>query len=160
MTEYVYLSGKSKWCKASAPNQFGDFKTDLYPDDKSLTEIMKLKARGLKNTLKKDEDGPFMSFKRPQSKLMRGRVVNFTPPIIVNSNGTPVHDAIGNGSEITIKLLIYPYNAPTGGKGIGARWESVRIDTLVPFELEHFEDPEERESTLGLKEAPKGDYNF
>src|SRR5882672_1845302 len=160
VTEYVYLSGKCKWCKTTAPNQFGDWKTDLYPDDKSLTKIMELKARGLKNTLKKDEDGPFIAFKRPMTKMMKGRAVNFTNPVVLNKDGVPINEAIGNGSEVTLKLLIYPFMSPGGAKGIGARWESVRVDNLVPWELKDFAEPAEREAIFGLKEAPKGDYNF
>jgi len=160
VTEYVYLSGKCKWCKTTSPNQFGDWKTDLYPDDKSLTEIMKLKARGLKNTLKKDDDGPYMSFKRPMTKIMRGLPVTFGNPTVLNKDGVPISDSIGNGSEVVIKLLIYPYNSPGGGKGIGARWESVRVDHLIPWEIKDFAEPAEREAILGLKEAPKGEYSF
>src|SRR5258706_11248600 len=95
VTEYVYLSGKCKWCKTTSPNQFGDWKTDLYPDDKSLIEIMKLKARGLKNTLKKDpleNDAAYMSFKRPMTKIMRGLPVTFGNPTVLNKDGVPISD--------------------------------------------------------------------
>lgn len=159
-TENVYLSGKCKWCKSQEPNQFGDYKVDLFPDSESLNKLMELKARGLKNVLKNTEDGPSMSFKRPTRKTMRNQVINFGPPVVVDKEGSPTLQAVGNGSDVTIKLLIYPYKVPgIGTPGIGARWESLRIDNLVPFSNQQFTVEQERAAS-GLMDQPVPNYNF
>lgn len=158
--EIVYLSGKCKWVRVDNPNQFGDYKFDLYPDSESLSKIMQLKARGLKNVLKNTEDGPCMSFKRPTRKLMRSQVINFGAPVIVDREGAPTTRAVGNGSDVTAKILIYEYTPQGGGgKGIASRWESLRIDNLVPFSNQQFTQAEEK-ATAGLAEQPIPEFNF
>jgi hypothetical protein len=141
-TKYEYLSGKGKWVKVfqpdTTPNGGQRWKVDLYPDPTSLEIIKKLKEEGLLNHMRQDDDGYNMTFARPTQKIMKGRLVAFPPPVVLDKDLKPLENvAIGNGSDITIKLEIYKYPKPggeKGQKGIAARLIAVRVDNLVPFE--------------------------
>jgi hypothetical protein len=165
-TEIHYLSGKVKWVRAHTPNAYGDYKLDLYPTNESLKLILEWKSRGLKNMVRKDDDGEtFVSFKRPASKTIRNKVVGFAPPEIVDKNGDPVRDIqIGNGSDCTIKVAVYTFKPPGGGgqdgkTGIAARLEAIRIDNLVPFNRDEDYLPPEQLQVGGLAGQPQQKYD-
>lgn len=130
-TEYVYLKGKAKWCRVHVPDQWGNFKTALYLTPESLE---KFKAMNVKNHLHKDEEGYYIYCKRPQSKMIKGKVVGMAPPIVKNAEGIELHDTtIGNGSDITVKLEHYGYTFG-GEKGSAIRLNTIRVDNLVPVQ--------------------------
>jgi hypothetical protein len=134
-TTNVYVKGTAKWCQLRAPDSWGSYKITLYPDGPSLERIREMQASGLKNVLKKDDDGYNVAFRRPQSKEMRGKIVTFTPPEVLGPDGkTPLLDLVGNGSEVTVKLEVYPHGTPGGGKAIAARLAAVKVDNLVPYD--------------------------
>lgn len=170
-TEYVYLNGKVKWCRPQVPDPWGNWKTDLYPTAESLNKFKELKetktigkdlVQGLKNILKKDEDGEYFTVRRPQQKLIRGKVIGFAPPEILDGTKTnpdgshpPLRDVIiGNGSDVTIKLAVYKHRTPGGGFARACRWESLRVDNLVPFTKEDRPDDVEKQ-LRGLEDQPK-----
>jgi hypothetical protein len=159
-TEYV--SGKAKWVCAHKPNQYGDYKMDLYPDEQSLSKIMKWKEEGLKNVIRKDDDGAVIAFKRASSKLIRGKVVGFGPPEIIDAEGKPTpHVQVGNGSDVTVRINIYRFNGPTGSKpGIATRWDALRIDNLVPYNASKDMNPTQANQVGKLAEQPVPSYNF
>lgn len=158
--KYVFVSGKCKWLKAQAPNKFGNWSHELHLDDKSLNIINDLKenkgeVEGIKNVLKKDDDGYFMTFNRPQQKMVRGKVVGFAAPELLDRDGKRLYDLlVGNGSDITTKLEYYTYNKPAGGKGSAVRWASSRVDNLVPFETQRDFTEEQKQAVRGLSEQP------
>ena len=161
MVDYIYLQGKSKWFKHQAPNKFGNWSHDIYLTDESLAKVKELqeakgKTDGIKNTLKKDEDGTYVSLSRPQSKTIRGKVVGFAPPEVLGTDNLPLHDMlVGNGSDITTKVEYYTYKKPFGdGRGSAIRWASTRVDNLVPFKTQRDFDPDQESLTRGLNEAP------
>lgn len=78
-TEYVFLQGKVKWVRAHQPNEWQKWAMVLYPNAESLEKIRELQAEGLKNVIKKDEDGYHVSFSRPTSVLIRGKISGTTP---------------------------------------------------------------------------------
>ena len=82
---------------------------------------------------------------------MRNQVVNFGPPVILDNEGAPTTRAVGNGSDVKIKLQVYPFNIPGGAKGIGARWESLQVINLVPYSKNQFTQEQEK-ATRGLVE--------
>jgi hypothetical protein len=134
-TENVYVKGTAKWCIMHAPDSWGYYKMTLYPDSPSLERIRELQSAGLKNVLKKDEDGYNVTFRRPQNKMMRGKLVAFTPPEVLGPDGkTPLSALVGNGSEVTVKLEVYPHSTPGGGKAVAARLAAVKVDNLVPYD--------------------------
>lgn len=129
-TEIVYLKGKTKWCRMHVPDQWGNYKTALYLTPESLE---KFKSMKVKNHLHKDDDGYYIYCKRPQNKLINGKVVGLAPPIVKNSEGIEMHDAIiGDGSDVTVKLEHYTYKFG-GEEGSAIKLHTVRIDNLVPY---------------------------
>lgn len=156
-SDYIYLTGKTKWVKITTPNKYDKWSMDLYPTPPSYDKIVELKSKGLKNHLRKDDDGYYMTFTRPTSKIIRGKIQGFQPPIVVDKEGRPLPKvAIGNGSDVTIKVEVYEYKIPLSKneKGIACRLESIRIDNLVPFEKKDF-DADDSKQIQGLTEQPE-----
>jgi hypothetical protein len=156
--EYIYVSGKVKWLRNDSPNEWGKWTHVIYLDAKSLEIIRDLQTQGIKNQMKKDEDGYYMTFSRPVTLTVKGKLVPLEPPLIVLEDGfTPIQDMrVGNGSDVTTKLEVYSHKVPNSDKKAKAiRWESTRVDNLVPFEpKEHFSDAE-KVQVAGLAEQPR-----
>lgn len=155
-TDNVYLQGKAKWVRVATPDMYGKYAMVLYPNEESLDKIKKLKEirtvngkqyEGLKNKLKRDEDGDYMSFSCPSEKIIRGARRLYAAPMILDENNLPIHIGVGNGSEVTIKLEVYTYNPPASKMGgSAARLISVRVDKLVPYDpkiTDNIRDPKE-----------------
>lgn len=153
--EEVYFKGKAKWAnRLYVPDiEYKKWGLVLYPDPSSLEVIRDLQAQGVKNVLKKDDDGYYISLGRPTEKVIRGKVVPFSPPVVLGTDGNPTTVPIGNGSDVTVKMEVYSHGTPTGGKAKAMRLQSVRIDNLVPYAQASF-TPEEQELTAGLSEQP------
>jgi hypothetical protein len=155
-TEHVFLQGKAKWARLATADSYGNFKITLYPNEASLAKIKELQAAGIKNTLGKDDDGYFMTFRRPQSKTIKGRVVGFAPPTVVDREGLPLRDVmVGNNSDVTVKLESYKYSSPQGQKGLAVRLLGIKVDDLVPYFPDRDFTPEQKEEVRGLSEQPK-----
>lgn len=162
-TTYVFLQGKAKWAKLVTPDtKFGSqWSVQLYPNDESYQKILDLKENkgevsGVLNVVKKDEDGYNISLKRQTQRLIKGKMVGFTPPVILEADGTsPLRNAlIGNGSDITCKVQLYRYKKPAGGFGQAIRLESVRVDNLIPYESKRDFDEDEQRQTKGIDGQP------
>lgn len=161
--EYIFLSGKAKWAnKLFVPDQlYKCWSVVLYPNEQSYSKVLEMKkgqdgVQGILNMIKKDDEGYYITLKRPTEKLMRGKLNAFLPPVIVNADNTPFNAqgaAIGNGTDVTCKIEYYIYPRPTGGKGSAIRLESVRIDNLVPFLKDSF-NKEEAKQVAGLTDQP------
>lgn len=167
-TEYIYLKGKVKWFRHTAPDPWGNWKHDLYLDNGSLNIIKELQTvkdgvNGIKNVLKKDDEGYYIAVRRPQQKMMRGKVVGFAPPEVLDGSVTlpdgsnpPLRDTnVGNGSDVTTKCAVYTHGTPGGGKAKAMRWESSRIDALVPFDGKADFNETEEKQIRGLSQQPK-----
>jgi len=168
-TQQIYLKGKGKWCqRLFIPDEKFDppaWKFDFYPDTDSYNIIMKLKNpeeanyQGLLNKIKKDDDGYYLQIKRPVHINGRKGQVKLAPPVILDAEGNPWNgDAIGNGSDLTIKLAKRIYPTPTKKMGIAIRLESVRVDNLVPFEKEQDFPPDMAKSVEGLSDQAKPNW--
>lgn len=155
--EFIYFKGKALWVRAVVPDKYGFWSLVLYPDTESLDKIRELQAEGVKNVLKKDEEGYYIRIKRPVSKETRdGRVLSFTPPVVVDSEGKPTDGTkIGNGSDLSIKMEVYVHPTPNGGKAKAMRMDSIRVDNLIPFNPDSDFTDEEKEAVTGLTEQPK-----
>lgn len=162
-TRNIYLQGKAKWAKLVTPDtKYGSqWSVVLYPNPESYQTILDLKEKkdgldGIMNTIKHDEDGFNIQLKRQTSKTIRGKVVGFAPPEVLESDGTTVlrNALVGNGSDITCKIQYYTYPKPAGGRGSAIRLESVRVDNLVPFEMSKDFDQEQQRQVKGLPEQP------
>lgn len=126
-TNFIYLSGKAKWAKVRTPDEkYDNYTIDLYPSKESWGEF---KASGMEVRPKKSEDGEFITLRRPNTKLIKGEVVTFGPPKVLNPDETTFEGLIGNGSTVTLKVAVYDTM-----KGKGHRLEAVRVDDLVVYE--------------------------
>lgn len=144
-TTYHKFTGKANWAKVYEPEEFRgsvNWKIDVYLDDKQLKERTKI---GLQSKVYDDENGKYVSFKRPKTKLIKGVLNEFHGPKIFNADGssivtyeknedgtdwvrvgTPV--LIGNGSEVEVEIAVYDTQM-----GKGQRLESVRIIDLIEY---------------------------
>lgn len=167
-TEWVYLEGKASWVQAHKVNQWGKWSMQLHLSPKSLDYLRELIAeKGLKTQIKKDDDGWFIRLSRPaQLTLKTGKIVGLTQPEVLDGQHPitsedgkkiypPLIEPIGNGSDVVVKCDLYQYTVPmtNGKKGYAMRWNSVRVDNLVPFNRPSFDDALERASE-GLSEQP------
>lgn len=171
VTEFVYITGKLSWAKLKTPDTaFGDkpkWKITVHPDEKSLEIINDLIKAGIKNHLKKDEDGYYMTFGRAtEMRLKTGRVQGMDPPAVLNGqdlndDGSPKPMSpdvlIGNGSDGVVKLEVYSHAKFPGSseKVKAARLLSVRVDNLVPYTINKDFDEHQKRAVKGLDEQPE-----
>lgn len=160
-TEEVFVSGTFKWAQVFKP----DLKVDpprwsilVYPDAPSLQVINDLKKDGIKNHLKKDDEGYYMRFSRPTYKEFTEeggikRRVSFTPPTVVGPDGEPLLDLIGHGSAGTVKLETYKHRTPSGGSARAARLLGVKVTKLNKYEASRDFNEEEKKNTSGFETA-------
>jgi hypothetical protein len=121
-TQYLKFSGKCKWAKVRKPDdKYDNFSIQLYMDDKSWETF---EVAGLSLIPKEDEDGQYVTFRRPNKKLIKNDVVEFGPPEVVGAEGL-----IGNGSEVTLDVVVYDTI-----KGKGHRLNRVTVNNLVKYE--------------------------
>lgn len=164
--EYFFLHGKVKWYRPEKPNEWNKWEHVLYPDEQSLNiirdlQVQKGTTQGIKNILKKDDDGYYMRIGRPSQKMIRGKVVGYAPPLTLDKDGiTPLRNVnVGNGSDVTTKVSVYRYATPTGAFGRAMRWESTRIDNLIPWSAPDFNE-KEAELAKDLDKAPRQEAQF
>ena len=80
-TEYVFIQGKLSWVRCESPNEWGKWTVCVHPTPESLEKIRELQAAGMKNVIKKDDDGYYTTFGRPTQKMLKGKVIGFAPPL-------------------------------------------------------------------------------
>ena len=157
-SDHVYIQGKISWVKYVTPDPtYNKWSCTIHPNDKGIEDIRELQTQGVKNQWKKDEDGYYIAFSRPSERKIKGKIIGMTPPVVLNSEGVPMDGvAIGNGSDGTLKLEIYSHPTPSGGKAKAARWASLKVDNLIPFNKDtDFPDPSMKDQVAGLDEQPQ-----
>lgn len=167
-TKYISIEGTAFWCKVYTPDEFrgsSKWMLNLYPSNDK--EWAKFKEAGIQKKVKEDENGKSFAVTRNTSKLIKGTMVYFAPPIIydkdgkvlvqyVDDKGSPVRSyndptkrpnrvgdpvLIGNGSLVSVRLSVYPT-----AMGPGNRLESITLLDLI-----HYEKPEEAEENKEVK---------
>jgi len=138
-TEYIDVSGKAKWARLVEPDSlYNKWQVVLYPDTKSLEVIRKLQTEGIKNKLRKDDEGYNMNFGRPTfiENRKSGLRKTLEPPTVKGKDDKPIDGiTVGNGSDVTLGLEVYSHQVPGNRAGAkAARLKSVRVDNLVPYE--------------------------
>lgn len=168
-TQYIKFTGTAKWAKLFKADEFKGavrWLMNMYMDDP--TEWEKYKKLGIQKKINKDEDGEYFSAARPTTKMIKGKIVYFSPPIIYDKNGDELiayyndqgkllrsyedvntkvvkkgeNILIGNGSKVEITLCVYPT-----AMGTGNRLESVKILDLIEYK----EPEEEILADVGVK---------
>lgn len=153
-TEYVTFEGIAYWAKLSRPDEFRGaerWTMNLYLSPEDIERYKKL---GIQKKLNTNDIGTYFSPQRPTTKMIAGKLVYFTPPVIYdkdgkvlvgyyNEEGNLVRSyedkkkkitkkgediLIGNGSTVLITLSVYPT-----AMGVGNRLESVRLVDLITY---------------------------
>lgn len=153
-TKYVDFTGKAFWAKVYKPDEFMGvtrWTLNLYLDEANLKLYKEL---GIQKKIKEDENGKFFPAQRLTQKLINGKMVHFTPPIIRDKNGEflvsyvdeegkivrsfddpnkvikrvgePFN--IGNGSLVKARMSVYPTL-----KGPGNRLEELTVLDLIEY---------------------------
>jgi hypothetical protein len=154
--EVVYLKGLCKWVKHLQPDftwePDGKWSMVIYLEGEELDKARKLQAQGIKNVIKNDDDGWFMTLSRKASYEVRGRKVGREPPrvfTVEGENEKPVTEMVGNSSTGTAKCVLWSSpNFP--GKNL--RWEALRVDTLVPYTQKDYPDGGEKTADMAKVE--------
>lgn len=125
-SSYFYLSGKAKWAKLFKPDdKYKNWQIQVYLDDESMKVY---DDSGMTMQKKRDDDGVFVTFRRPEAKVIKDELVKFDPPAVVDGNGNKLDQLVGNGSDVTVKVIVYDTM-----KGKGHRLEAVKVNKLVPY---------------------------
>lgn len=134
-TKIIELEGKGRWFHVLQTNKYGKWSIEFFPNPESLEILRGLQAEGMKNVLKKDEDGYFIRFSREPSKKIKGVTVEFAPPIVMDKDGQKIsgNKTFGNGSDVILALEVYSHATPSGGRAKAARMKGVKFINEVPY---------------------------
>lgn len=125
-SSYYYLSGKAKWAKLFKPDEkYKNWQIQVYLDDASMKTY---DESGMTMQKKRDDDGTFVTFRRPEAKVIKDELVKFDPPSVLDTDGNKLDQLVGNGSDVTVKVIVYDTM-----KGKGHRLEAVKVNKLVPY---------------------------
>lgn len=127
-TQFFYFKGSCKWAKVyegQEDKKYGHFGLDFFPDDPKA-----FFATGVQLKERKDPetDKVFVQLRRKPSQLIKGELVKFGTPKVIDKNDQPFGNLIGNGSKVTVKIAVYDTV-----KGKGHRLEAVKVDEWVEF---------------------------
>jgi hypothetical protein len=141
-SSYYYLSGKAKWAKLFKPDdKYKNWQIQVYMDDPSMKIF---DESGMTMQKKQDEDGTFVTFRRPEAKVIRDELVKFNPPEVLDAEGNKLEKLVGNGSEVTVKVIVYDTM-----KGKGHRLEAVKVNKLVEYVKQETASPEATMAAAG-----------
>lgn len=152
----VYLHGVFKWVRTPALDQYGKWSAQCYLTPESLEEVRELQLKGLKNRLRKDDDGYNCTISCPPSKETKtGKTLTFPAPTVLmkDENGVPVPLTVpvGNGSKGIAKMEVYEHPVPNStNKAVAWRWKSLLVENLVPFTPTTDFNEEEAKAVSGL----------
>lgn len=161
-TVKMSVRGKCKWAHVTRLNRYDAWSIELWPIQEDLERLRELQAKGMKNTMRKDDDGYNIRFKREPKKEIRLRTgemktLIFAPPTVTMSDGSPLPQgvSIGNGSDVTVLLEVYEHATPGGGSAVAARLDGVRVDNLIPFDPTSDYTDDEKELVSPIVSQPE-----
>jgi len=126
------FTGICRWAKLDKPDQ----KYDKYSIEVKLDEAgaALYKQAGCMGRASKDGEGYYTFRRDPKGKVWQDNVqVPAGKPLVIDPQGNPIHELLGNGSKVTVKILAYDYNN-SFGKGVGTRLEAVCVNELIKYE--------------------------
>lgn len=158
--ETHFIRGKCSWFRGRQVNKYDKWSHQLHPIPEDLEKIRGWQGEGVKNVIKKDDDGYFTTFTRPVKKETKtGKVLVFRPPyvLILKPDGTkePYDGNVGNGSDVLSEIELYEHPIPSGGKSKAARWVGSTIENLVPFDSGSDFKPDEYEVVSKAVDQPE-----
>jgi hypothetical protein len=135
-SELQKFTGKVTWVRMVQLNKYDKWSLNFYPDRESLDRIRDLQAEGIKNVVKKDDDGYFLQISRPSTvEFRKGVKTPVTQPRVTHSDGRSMEDvAIGNMSSGVVTCEVYSHAVPNSEKRAKAmRLYGLEVTDLVPF---------------------------
>jgi hypothetical protein len=146
-SEILELKGKFMWVRVHDLNKYGKWSLELYPDNESLEKLRELQADGIKNVIKKDDEGYHVQISRPaQVEFKKGQLQSVTPPRVRDKDKQPLpaNIRVGNGSDGIVAVEVYTHRVPNSEKRAKAmRLYGIQLDNLVPFEVTESEETSE-----------------
>lgn len=147
-TEFHKFTGKAKWAKIYEPEEFRgstNWKIDIYLDKKQLDVR---KKAGIQSKVYEDEEGTYVTFKRPKTKLIKNVLNEFSGPKVIDAEGNTLVSyrkntdgtnwervgepvLIGNGSTVEVEVAVYDTSM-----GKGQRLETVKVIDLIEYKSE------------------------
>lgn len=139
MSEFITIEGALSWVKVDPNNpeppfgneKAGKWSSCIHPANRDDLDLIRdLQSQGLKNVIKKDENGYYTKFSRPVARYKGDELVKkFEPPKLTGA----LPQEIGNGSLGKLTLEIYEHATPGGvKKAKAARLHAVEITRLTP----------------------------
>lgn len=138
LSELINFTGKVRYVQAVDPNKFGKWSIQFYPDANSLEHLRELQAQGIKNQMKKDEDGYNIQISRPVSiEFSKGVATPVLPPKVRNKDKQPIDGrSVGDGSDVIVTVELYTYKIPQSQqRGKAIRFYGLTVNELVPKEI-------------------------
>ena len=144
------ITGIAMWASVQEPNTTFDPKycVDLIV---SKEKAKKLKEHGLK-TVPVDKVSGASEFASSGDRVLRIRKPVFSKsgkelqkPYVIDANGNPFSELIGNGSKVTVEFNIFEYEA-FGQKGKNAKLVGVKVLEHVPYHKDDGLDFDEDDS--------------
>ena len=137
----VVFEGRVAWAKVYQPDdtKWGQrWSVDVYLEG---DELAKFKATGaqlepIKKPLFEGMEG--YRFRRDKEKLIKGKIIKFGSPEVVDADGKPMTALIGNGSVAKVAVCFYDTV-----QGMGHRMEGIKVLEHVPYENLSFDRDEE-----------------
>lgn len=137
--DYTF-AGMFKWVRNTQPNQWGKYSLSFYP---ATSEVRKaIKATGIRNDLKEDDDGFFYNLASKE------------PFDVLDDDLKPVTALVGNGSTGSVSISVETFTSPKYGEVTRSQVTRVVIDNLIPYEPKADADEGEDDETPA-KPAPK-----
>ena len=133
-TNTYTFSGECRWAKVHKPDQkYNKYSIEVKLDEASVALY---KQAGCMGRPSKDGAGYYTFRRDPNGKVWKDdKQVPAGPPLVIRPDGSTIQDLIGNGSKVTIKVVVYDYDN-SFGKGKGTRLEAVCVDEMVAYEKE------------------------
>lgn len=127
-TEFFSFEGKAEWAFVQKPHPKFDppiYMLNFYPKDDDTRRAVK--ATGLRNNVKEGDYGFYYVFRRGADK---------GPLKVLDKDGQPFTELLGNGSDVKIVMEVYDYPNGRGGRSKAGRLDTVQILNLIPYHPE------------------------
>lgn len=149
---FGYIKGEAKWAKVLQPGDYGNFEINIYPDEDTINEHIKLfetirtdakkeveelgkKVAGEADVFKEDAEGKrFFQFKLPATDF-EGKDNKIDIYDVSGAKVTDTWDSlIGNGSIVKVRYMAKPYYmASTKMVGISSRFYALQVIKLSEY---------------------------
>jgi len=124
----VYLRGTCLWPSFTETDKFGNYSVNLLLDDDSLAIFRNLKTKA-KAKLDEKTGKQVIKIARKKTRTLKdGTIAENGPVKVLDKDGNPHPDNIGNGSVVVCKLSVYDTTA-----GRGMRLEAVMVEELKAY---------------------------